>query len=77
MQRPEDFGTNADGSRNDEYCHYCYQNGAFTDPNASMQEVIDISVAAMRRMHLPEHLIEMTKQYIPMLKRWKAPAQTA
>ena len=71
MQAPQDFGSNADGSRNQEYCHYCFQDGAFVNPEASMQEVIDISVAAMRNMHMPEALIEQTKQYIPTLKRWK------
>ena len=24
------FGTEADGSKNQEYCHYCYANGQFT-----------------------------------------------
>src|ERR1043166_8605064 len=71
MQPPEDFGTNADGSRNTEYCHYCFQNGAFVNPNATMQEVIDISVGAMRNMHMPEPLIEQTRMFIPMLKRWR------
>ena len=26
----EDFGTNADGGANQEYCKYCYQNGRFS-----------------------------------------------
>ena len=26
---PEVLGTNADGSKNEDYCTYCYQNGAF------------------------------------------------
>jgi hypothetical protein len=72
MNKPEDFGTNADGNRNTEYCHYCYQDGRFVNPNATVQEMIDISTGAMRKMNLPETLIEQTKQYIPMLKRWRA-----
>lgn len=27
---PQHGGTDADGSRNETYCGYCYQNGAFT-----------------------------------------------
>ena len=27
---PEILGTNADGSKNEEYCIYCYKDGAFT-----------------------------------------------
>jgi hypothetical protein len=72
MQRPEDFGTNADGSRNEEYCHYCYKDGAFVNPTSTMHEVIDISVEAMRKMHMPEALVAQTKLMIPTLKRWKA-----
>jgi hypothetical protein len=26
-------GTNADGSRNTEYCSHCYKSGCFTEPN--------------------------------------------
>ena len=26
----ENRGTNADGSRSEDYCMYCYKNGAFT-----------------------------------------------
>ena len=29
-QDPQGGGTNADGSINEKYCSYCYQNGAFT-----------------------------------------------
>ncbi len=27
---PNGGGTNADGSKNEQYCSYCYQNGDFT-----------------------------------------------
>ena len=29
-QDPQGGGTNADGSKNEKYCSYCYQNGDFT-----------------------------------------------
>jgi len=25
MQKNEDFATNTDGSKNEEYCHFCYK----------------------------------------------------
>ncbi|MFI5150914.1 MAG: zinc ribbon domain-containing protein [Bacteroidia bacterium] len=71
MAKKEDFGTNADGSSNKEYCHYCFQNGKFTTPNATMDQIIEISAGAMRKMHMPEKLIAETRQFIPTLKRWK------
>ena len=33
-------GTNADGSRNEDYCIYCYKDGAFTR-DCTMEEMID------------------------------------
>ena len=37
------YGTNADGSKNEEYCKYCFENGAFTFPG-TMEEMIEICV---------------------------------
>lgn len=33
-------GTNADGSLNEDYCTYCYQNGKFTQ-NLTMSQMIE------------------------------------
>jgi len=41
MEKPEDFGTNADGSQNTDYCCHCYQKGAFLHPEATMEQVIE------------------------------------
>jgi cytochrome c2 len=71
MVRKEDFGTNQNGSQNMEYCRYCYQAGKFNDGGATLNEVIDKSVDAMRKMNMPESLIEQTRKFIPTLKRWK------
>lgn len=70
MAKPEDFGTNADGSLNAEYCHYCYKDGQFISPDATLDQMIEISTGAMRKMHMPEALIEQTRKFIPTLKRW-------
>jgi len=29
---PQKGGTEKDGTKNDKYCSYCYQNGKFTSP---------------------------------------------
>ena len=71
MSKTVDFGTNADGSESKEYCRFCYQAGKFVDGGASMDQVIEKSVDAMRKMKLPENLIEQTRLAIPTLKRWK------
>ena len=44
LDKPEDGGTETNGSRSGEYCHYCYQNGAFTAPDATMDDMIAINL---------------------------------
>ena len=40
LQKNEEFGTNHDGSKNEEYCCYCYKDGAFT-MDCTMDQMID------------------------------------
>ena len=37
---PEMLGTNADGSKNEDYCIYCYKDGKFTN-DCTMDEMIE------------------------------------
>ena len=36
----EDYGTNKDGSPNDEFCIDCFQNGEYTEPDITLNEMI-------------------------------------
>ena len=72
MEKLEDFGTNVGGNQNKEYCRYCYQNGKFTEPDITREQMIEKCAGIMRQMHIPETQIEQTKKFIPMLKRWRA-----
>ena len=40
LQKNEELGTNHDGSKNEEYCCYCYKDGAFT-MDCTMDQMID------------------------------------
>jgi len=73
LQKQSDFGTNVDGSPNYEYCTYCFQNGAFTDPTLSMEEMIEKVAGLMITMHImPEDQAKaLTTTFIPTLKRWR------
>jgi hypothetical protein len=71
MEKPDDFGSNSDGSKNEEYCCYCYKNGKFTEPDITMAQMITKCESIMKQMHISEVQIEQTKAFIPMLKRWK------
>ena len=72
MTKPEDFGTNADGSPNSEYCRYCFQNGEFT-AKMEMPEYIEMQIKiAVEKLGMTEDKArEMTEKTIPNLKRWK------
>ena len=73
----ENRGTNADGSKNEDYCMYCYQNGKFTN-ECTMDEMIEFCAQFVdevnKNMPKPmtkEEYKDMMRQYFPMLKRWK------
>ncbi|MCX5751802.1 MAG: zinc ribbon domain-containing protein [Candidatus Saganbacteria bacterium] len=72
MRKEEDFGTNADGSKNKEYCHFCFENGKFTDEGISMQDKIEKMVSIAREMTIPEeNARRLAENILPTLKRWK------
>jgi len=69
MQKPEDFGTNSDGSKSNDYCHYCFQSGKFIEPNITMEQMIEKCADIMKQMNMPAAQIEQSNKFIPMLKR--------
>lgn len=79
LAKPEDFGTDVRGFRVNDYCHFCYVNGAFVNPGMSMQEMIDLCVDVMTKQGvMPEADARMLMlQVIPKLKRWRTPAASA
>jgi len=72
MEKPEMFGNHADGSKSEDYCAYCFQKGTFTEPDISMQEMIDKCVTIMnQRKIMPEDKArDLMGKTIPSLKRW-------
>ena len=41
---PNQGGTNADNSKSDKYCSFCYQHGKFTDEGITLQEKIENNI---------------------------------
>jgi hypothetical protein len=67
------YGSNEDGSKNEDYCKYCYENGAFTS-NCTMDEMIELCVPSMAAANAgmsEEEARNMMKEFFPTLKRWK------
>ena len=73
----EVLGTNADGSKNEEYCMYCYKDGKFLQ-DCTMDEMIEHCAQFVDEVNkgLPqpitkEEYIGQMKMYFPHLKRWR------
>jgi len=73
MDKAELFGTNKDGTRSNEYCTYCFQNGKFREPEMTLQQMIDkcVSIMLQRNIMAEAHARELMAGTIPNLKRWK------
>ena len=70
---PEDFGTEADGSQSEEYCRWCYEEGAFGS-DLTMAQMIEVSATVMSdATGEPEQQVRETLAgALPGLKRWRA-----
>lgn len=70
----EMYGTNQDGSKSQDYCSYCYENGKFSG-DMTMEEMIDFCVPGMVEHNegmTAEQARGMMQEFFPQLKRWKA-----
>jgi hypothetical protein len=66
------YGTNADGTKNEDYCIYCYKDGEFTS-NISMDEMMNFCIDKMIEVHpdiAKEQASAMMNEIFPKLKRW-------
>ena len=71
------LGTNTNGSKNEEYCIYCYKDGAFTS-DCTMDEMIEFCAQFVDEVNknMPKPLTkeeykQMMREFFPTLKRWK------
>jgi len=66
-------GTNEDQSLNEEYCHYCYEEGEFVIPNLTLNIQMDrLTNMAIENMKMSEtEAKSIAESVLPGLKRWK------
>ena len=65
-------GTEVDGRKSTEYCSHCYQHGAFTLPDLTVDQMVERAKGKMIEMHVPESMAAGMASQIPNLKRWSA-----
>ena len=69
----EMYGTNADGSKNEEYCQYCFADGKFVQ-ECTMEEMIEFCIPHMAEANTgmsEQDAKAMMLEFFPTLSRWK------
>lgn len=65
------WGTNKDGSKNSDYCIYCYKDGEFLQ-KATLAEYIEMMVPFASQAGMTEaQMRQYCETVYPTLKRWK------
>jgi hypothetical protein len=68
---PQGGGTNSDGSKNTEYCSYCYKDGAFCSPEIDTpQKMQKFCIDKMKEMGMSGFMAWLFTRSIPKLRRW-------
>ena len=65
-------GIEKDGSKSDKWCKLCYVDGAFIDPNCTLDEMRAIVDKALKEQGEGRIMRSMARRQIPKLDRWKA-----
>lgn len=64
-------GTEKNGTKSEDYCKYCYGDGAFKDPKMTFDEMQNNVKIQMENMGLEDDTILNTIDMLSGLKRWK------
>jgi hypothetical protein len=69
-------GANSDGSKSAMYCSHCCQNGAFTEPDLTVEQMQEKVRQKLRDVGIPGFVTGLLTRKVPKLRRWnrkKAP----
>lgn len=67
---PNKGGTNSDGTKNEMFCSYCYQNGTFLF-NGTVEEMQEFCKRIMIEQGKPKWIAWLFTRNMKRLKRWK------
>jgi hypothetical protein len=67
---PQGGSENADGTKNLMYCSYCYQKGAFLQPDISAKDMQVFVKDKLKSMGFPGFIAGFFTKGIPKLERW-------
>jgi hypothetical protein len=68
----ESNSTDAEGSPSAEYCMFCYKDGAFTDPDQTVDGMVQSSIDFMTANlgYAPDEAARLSNDVIRGLGRW-------
>jgi hypothetical protein len=69
----EDYGTEKGGGKSEDYCVYCYKDGAFL-AEMTMDEMINFCAENVQQWSpgtSKEEAIAQMNEFFPTLKRWQ------
>ena len=64
-------GTNTDGTRSTMYCSKCYENGKYTNPDITVDQMQALVKEKIKEFGFPGFLAGLFTKNIPKLERWK------
>ena len=71
IQKAEHFGTNADGSRHEDYCVFCFKDGDFCC-KMELDEFIEHNLQFAGEVGMTtEEMRNYCQKTLPTLKRWQ------
>lgn len=71
IEKEEIIGTNSDGSKNKDYCIYCFKDGTFTDNMTTLEDYTEYSIQFAEQVGMTkEEMRAHCEKVLPTLKRW-------
>jgi hypothetical protein len=67
---PQHGGTEADGTKSNKYCGYCYKDGQFVQPNWTAADMQAYATKKLQQYGIPEMIASLLTKGIPKLERW-------
>ena len=68
LAKPADHGAEADGTKNEEFCAHCYRDGSYTDPNLTLDKMVEIVARFMQKSG--DDATGVAREGLVGLKRW-------
>lgn len=65
-------GAEKDGTKSEKWCNLCYKDGAFIDPNTTLEQMETIVDNALKEQGSGKIMRWMAKKQLPRLERWKS-----